>query len=285
MPEQKPLPQSASVSDLQGLRERRVARPDTPSAEQLAEFERLVSLCEVQAIRSGMPLPLGAHPRGNGVHFAFFSRHASGVRLDLFDHPEDATPVRSIIFNAARNKTGDIWHVWLEGIRPGQLYGFRVAGTYAPREGHRFNPDKLVMDPYTTAIASLPGCDFRLALGYDPSSPQKDLSFSEVDDAATAPKCVVTHTDFDWQGDQPLRHAWESTVTGSTLTTQRCLCRRSGYQHGRDGHRSHESEQPCLTVSLAVEVQANSSGVSAPSISNNVSGSRVIMKPGYLVRG
>ncbi len=69
-----------------------------------------------------------------------------------------------------------------------------------------------MVDPYATAIASVPGCDFLPALGYDSSSPQKDLSFSEADDAATAPKCVVTHADFDWQGDQPLRHSWESTV-------------------------------------------------------------------------
>jgi glycogen operon protein len=197
---------------VQDTPELRVVRSGALSAEQLAELERLLSLSEVQALRSGAPFPLGAHLRGHGVNFAIFSRHATGVRLDLFDHPEDATPVRSIIFNATRNKTGDIWHVWLEGIQPGQLYGFRVAGPYAPREGHRFNSNKLVVDPYATALAPLPGRDFRPALGYDPSSPQKDLSLSEVDDAATAPKCVVSHADFDWQGDQPLRHPWESTV-------------------------------------------------------------------------
>jgi glycogen operon protein len=175
-------------------------------------LERLLSLCEVQEIRSGVPLPLGAHPRGKGVNFALFSRHASGVRLDLFDHPADAVPARTIILDGARNKTGDIWHVWLEGIRPGQLYGFRVAGPCLPLEGHRFNPDKLLVDPYATALAPLPGQDFRQALGYDPASSQQDLSLSEVDDAATAPKCVIAHTDFDWQADQPLRHPWESTV-------------------------------------------------------------------------
>ena len=158
------------------------------------------------------PFPLAHDARGNGVNFALFSRHAHGVCLELFDHPEDAKPARSIILDAARNKTGDIWHVWLEGIRTGQLYGFRIAGPYAPHEGHRFNPNKLLVDPYATAIAQLPGCDFRPALGYDPTSPLKDLSLSEVDDAATAPKSVVTHADFDWQGDQPLRHPWESTV-------------------------------------------------------------------------
>jgi glycogen operon protein len=189
----------------------RVPRPPS-SAEHLAELERLLTLCEVQAVRSGVPLPLGAHPRGDGVNFAIFSRHATGVRLNLFAHPEDAMPTRSIILDAARNKTGDIWHVWLAGIKPGQLYGFRIAGPYAPLEGHRFNPNKLVVDPYATGIASLPGRDFHAALAYDPTSAQKDLSFSELDDAAAAPKCIVTHEGFDWQGDQPLRHSWTSTV-------------------------------------------------------------------------
>jgi len=180
--------------------------------KQLDELERLLSLCEVQSIRSGMPLPLGARARGDGVNFAIFSRHATGVRLDLFDHPEDSVPARTILLDSARNKTGDIWHLWLEGIRPGQLYGFRFAGPYAPHEGHRFNPTKLVVDPYATAIALTPKSDFLPCLGYDSSSPRKDLSFSEADDTATAPKCIINHTDFDWQSDQPLRRSWESTV-------------------------------------------------------------------------
>src|SRR5690349_19871642 len=168
-------------------------RRSIPSTEEIAELERLLSLCEVQSVRSGVPFPLGATIRANGVNFAVFSRNATGVRLDFFNRPEDAIPSRTILLNPARNKTGDVWHVWLEGIRPGQLYGYRFAGPYAPQEGHRFNPDKVLVDPYTTAIASVPGYDFLGALGYDPLSPQKDLSFSEVDDAATAPKCFVTH--------------------------------------------------------------------------------------------
>ncbi len=181
------------------------------NAKQLAELERLLSLCEVQSVRSGVPLPMGAHIRGEGVNFAIFSRHATGVRLDLFAHSQDAEPARSIILDASRNKTGDIWHVWLAGVGPGQLYGFRIAGPYAPDEGHRFNPNKLVVDPYATAILSPPGHDFRSALGYDASSAERDLTISETDDAATAPKCIVAHRDFDWQGDQPLRHTWSST--------------------------------------------------------------------------
>jgi glycogen operon protein len=197
------------------------ARPPEPSAasrssaeraEELAALERLLGLCEVQGVRSGVPYPLGARPRGEGVNFAVFSRHATGVRLDLFASAEDAAPTRCIVLDAARNKTGDIWHVWVAGIPPGQLYGFRLAGPYAPHEGHRFNPNKLVVDPYATAIAPVGRHDPYRLYGYDPSSPAKDLSFSEVDDADAAPKCVVTGADFDWQGDQPLRHPWESTV-------------------------------------------------------------------------
>jgi len=182
-------------------------RPD-----DLDGLERLLALCEVQAVRSGAPLPFGAHPRGAGVNFAIFSRNATGVRLDLFDRVEDAMPARTIILDGSRNKTGDIWHVWLEGVRPGQLYGFRIAGPYEPTAGHRFNPSKLVVDPYASAIALVPHRDFRLAAGYDPRAPEGDRSFSEIDDAASAPKCVVTHADFDWRGDRPLRQPWTATV-------------------------------------------------------------------------
>jgi glycogen operon protein len=181
-------------------------------ARDLDELERLLQSCEIQAVRSGTPLPLGAHPRGNGVNFAMFSRHATGVRLDLFDRADAASPARSIILDATRNKTGDIWHVWLDGIQPGQLYGFRVAGPYAPHEGHRFNPNKLVLDPCATAIDAPAHRDARFAVGYDAASPQKDLSYSEVDDAGSAPKGVITYEDFDWHGDQPLRLPWTSTV-------------------------------------------------------------------------
>lgn len=178
----------------------------------LDELNRLLTLCEIQSARSGLPLPLGAHVRGQGVNFALFSRNATGVRLDLFDHVDDQLAARTYILNPMRNKTGDIWHIWLEGIRPGQYYGFRVAGPFAPHEGHRFNPDKLLIDPYATAVAVAPNCDFRMALGYDPASPEKDLSLSQADDAATAPKCMITHADFDWRADQPLCRPWESTV-------------------------------------------------------------------------
>lgn len=188
---------------------------DPPFADrnrEMADVDRVLSLCEVQSTRSGSALPLGAHVRGAGVNFALFSRHATGVRLDLFERPDDEMPVRSIILNPTRNRTGDIWHVWLEGIRPGQPYGFHVAGPFAPADGHRFNTDKLLIDPYATAIAMPEHCNYTALLGYDPESPLKDLSLSSADDAASAPKGIITDAHFNWQGDQPLCHSWATTV-------------------------------------------------------------------------
>ena len=77
---------------------------------------------------SGVPLPLGTYACGEGVNFAFFSRHASRVRLEFFAHPDDATATRVIDLDPVRNRTGDVWHVWIGGIRPGQLYAYRVDG-------------------------------------------------------------------------------------------------------------------------------------------------------------
>jgi glycogen operon protein len=79
-------------------------------------------------VRTGFPLPLGTSERGGGVNFSIFSRHAIRVRLELFDHPEDATPSRVIDLDPVRNRTGNVWHVWLEGIGSGQLYAYRVDG-------------------------------------------------------------------------------------------------------------------------------------------------------------
>ena len=90
---------------------------------------------------------------GGGVNFAIFSRNASRVRLELFDHPEDAAPARVIDLDSARNRTGDVWHVWVKGIGPGQLYAYRVDGPYEPSEGHRFNFNRLLLDPFATAIS------------------------------------------------------------------------------------------------------------------------------------
>jgi len=186
-----------------------VKAPERPLREYVKEIS------ERSAVRVGTPLPLGTHQRGTGANFAFFSRHATRVRLELFDRPEDRIPVRSIELDPVRNRTGDIWHVWVEGIGSGQLYAYRVDGPYRPTEGHRFNFNKLLLDPFATAISPLPIWDFGPAHGYDPSSPVGDAG-SQVDDAGDMPKCVFTHEHFHWRNDQPLRHAWSKTVIYET---------------------------------------------------------------------
>lgn len=163
-------------------------------------------------VRVGSPLPLGTQETGGGVNFAIFSRYASRVRLELFDHPEGAAPARVIDLDSARNRTGDVWHVWVKRIGPGQLYAYRVDGPYEPSEGHRFNFNKLLLDPFATAISQLPALDFTSALGYDPSAPEQDLAFSKLDDSSSMPKCVFVNEPFDWHGDRPLRHPSSKTV-------------------------------------------------------------------------
>lgn len=107
----------------------------------------VAEVAERTGVRRGVPLPLGTHEDRGGVNFALFSRHASRVRLALFDLPGDATPTRAIDLDPGCNRTGDVWHVWVAGIRPGQLYAYRLDGPYRPEEGHRFNFDKLLLDP------------------------------------------------------------------------------------------------------------------------------------------
>ena len=182
-------------------------------------------------VRAGSPLPLGTQETGGGVNFAIFSRYASRVRLELFDQPIDATPARVIDLDPAHNRTGDVWHVWVEGIRPGQLYAYRVDGPYKPEEGHRFNFNKLLLDPFATAISPLPDWNFGPARGYDPSSQEQDLVRSNVDDTGAMPKCVFMQENFLWHDDQPLRHPWSKTVIYETHVRGFTIHPNSGVKH------------------------------------------------------
>ncbi len=179
-------------------------------------FEYLKSVSDPSDVRIGSPLPFGAHQQGEGVNFAIFSRNATGLRLELFDHPGDGQPSRVIPFDPVRNRTGDVWHVWVKGIQAGQFYAYRLDGPYQPQAGQRFNPNKLILDPYATAITHSEPWDFSPALGYEPASPQQDLSFSQTDDAEAMPKCVFTHEHFDWDGDQLLRRPWSQVLIYET---------------------------------------------------------------------
>ena len=163
-------------------------------------------------MRSGRPLPLGVELRDGGANFALFSRHATQVWLEFYDDADAAEPRELIGLDPQANRTGDIWHVWVEGIQPGQLYALRVDGPYAPADGHRFNPHKLLIDPYATAITHLDTWDFKQAQGYNPDADDLDLSYSTHDNAAVTPKCVITQTDFDWEGVVPPKHPWTETV-------------------------------------------------------------------------
>jgi len=174
--------------------------------------EYVAETAEQADVRVGTPLPFGTADSGHGVNFAIFSRYASRVRLELFDNAEDAAPARAIDLDPTRNRTGDVWHVWVKGIATGQLYGYRVDGPYAPNEGHRFNFNRLLVDPFTTAVSQLPPWDFAAARGYDPSAPDQDLARSTEDNAHSMPKCVFVSEPFDWEGDQPPRHPWSLMV-------------------------------------------------------------------------
>jgi glycogen operon protein len=182
-------------------------------------------------VRAGSPLPLGTQEKGGGVNFAIFSRYASRVRLELFDHPEDAAPARVIDLDSTRNRTGDVWHVWVEGIGPGQLYAYRVDGPYKPSEGHRFNFNRLLLDPFAAAISRLPPWDFPSARGYDPSAPEQDLAISNLDNSRSMPKCVFVNEPFEWDEDQPPRYPWSKIVIYETHVRGFTVHPKSGVDH------------------------------------------------------
>lgn len=184
--------------------------PERPLDDYVAD------VCEHTDVRRGVPLPLGTHESAGGVNFSLFSRHASRVRLEFFDLAADATPARVFEFDPARNRTADVWHVWVKGIRPGQLYDYRLDGPYQPAEGHRFNFNKMLLDPFATAISPLPDWDFGPARGYDLTAPERELLASKIDDAGAMPKCVFTHEHFNWHDDRPLKHPWSQTVVYET---------------------------------------------------------------------
>ena len=179
----------------------------------------------------GAPTPLGVSTHANGVNFAFFSRQASLVRLEFFDHPEDSKATHVVDFDPKLNRTGDVWHIWIKGIRAGQLYAYRVYGPYNPKEGHRFNFNKLLLDPCAQAITRLPNWDFDPALGYTPSVPNGDSLPSMINNAGEMPKCVVTQNHFDWHGDVLPRHSWSKTVIYETHVRGLSVHLSSGVKH------------------------------------------------------
>jgi glycogen operon protein len=147
----------------------------------------------------GNPFPLGATWYPNGTNFSVYSENATAVELCLYGSIEDTSEnlcVKMI------DRTGNIWHVFVPDIKPGQLYGFRVHGPYEPQNGHRFNENKLLIDPNTKAIAGTIEWHDSL-FGYEMGNEEEDLSFSTTDSAPFMPKSVVIDPSFDWEGDKP----------------------------------------------------------------------------------
>ncbi|GAB4450797.1 MAG: glycogen debranching protein GlgX [Chloroflexi bacterium OHK40] len=151
----------------------------------------------MSVIWPGKPSPLGATWDGQGVNFALFSAHATRVELCLFDGP-DAT--RESVRLTLPERSEDIWHGYVPELRPGQLYGYRVYGPYNPAQGHRFNPHKLLVDPYARALSGTISWDNAL-YGYRVGSPYTDLTIGKRDSAPYAPRSVVVDPHFDWGKD------------------------------------------------------------------------------------
>ncbi len=159
-------------------------------------------------IRTDAPVPtrFGATVHDGGVHFAIFSRHATRVWLALFDRPGQGAPTRELELDAETHRWGDVWSVFIEGVGPGQFYLYRMDGPYAPSEGHRFDPDQYLLDPYAKAITGHYPWKARSALKKPPWPSELGLR----------PKCIVVDDWFDWEGDRPLQRPLEETIIYET---------------------------------------------------------------------
>ncbi|MVN22757.1 glycogen debranching protein GlgX [Mucilaginibacter sp. HMF7410] len=157
----------------------------------------------------GNPYPLGATWDGKGVNFALFANNATSVELCLFDDDNQETKIQ------LKECTHHIWHVYLPGITHGQFYGYRVDGPFDPANGFRYNPNKVLIDPYAKSIAG-PVKWHDSLFGYDLNDPDKDLSFNNLDSAPYIPKSVVIDPNFDWEDDKPLDIPYHKSIIYET---------------------------------------------------------------------
>lgn len=149
----------------------------------------------------GRPYPLGATWDGRGVNFTIYSENATRVELCLFDSIDAEKESQRLVLS---EHTDMVWHIYLPEVRPGQLYGYRVYGPYDPQAGHRFNPNKVLLDPYANAIGRMPNWTDTMH-GYIIGDEQEDLAFSPVDNAADAALAMVIDDAFTWGDDRPPR--------------------------------------------------------------------------------
>ncbi len=160
----------------------------------------------------GDPFPLGATWDGHGTNFSIFSEHAEKVELCLFDGDGPEQRIE-LPYRTAHN-----WHAYLPDVGPGQRYGYRVHGPYAPADGLRFNPHKLLLDPYAKAIDGPVRWEEANTLPYvpDPENPDADLELDDEDSSPAMPRCVVVDPGFDWESDRPPRRPWNETIIYET---------------------------------------------------------------------
>jgi len=156
----------------------------------------------------GRPYPLGATWDGSGTNFALYSEHATGVELCLFDSVDSERETDRI---RVTNQTDMVWHVFLPDVLPGQIYGYRVEGPYEPEQGHRFNPNKVLLDPYAKAIARATRWSDEM-WGYKVGDPAADLSYDDRDNAAYAPLAAVLDEAFTWGDDRSPKTPWSKTL-------------------------------------------------------------------------
>ena len=151
-------------------------------------------------LTTGNSSPIGATVVNGGVNFSLYSRHATGVELLLFDKSEDAKPARVIGLDPSSNRTYHYWHVFVPGLQPGHIYGYRVQGPFDPAKGMRFDAAKVLLDPYGRGVVI-------------PKHYSRIVASEEGDNAATAMKSVVVDPSaYDWEGDAPLKRPSARTI-------------------------------------------------------------------------
>ncbi len=181
--------------------------PASPNPAPAAAMPKARPRPLISAVWPGQAYPRGATWDGEGVNFSLFSANAEKVELCLFDE----TGKRELQRIAFRERTDDSWHAYLPEARPGLLYGYRVHGPYAPERGHRFNPNKLLIEPYAKHIQGQLKWS-NAHFGYRLGHPKEDLSFDKHDNAAGMPKSRVIDSAFTWGDDRPPRTAFHETV-------------------------------------------------------------------------
>ncbi|MBP1157316.1 MULTISPECIES: glycogen debranching protein GlgX [unclassified Paenibacillus] len=151
------------------------------------------------SVYAGRPHPLGATPDQNGVNFSLFSSHATSVELLLFEGPQSVEPFLTVPFYPIENKTFHFWHLYIKGAKPGMYYAYRVDGPFDPKQGQRFNKNKVLIDPYAKGNSNV------LWNRVDACTPEDNLTTSMR-------SAIIDVADYDWEGDKPINRPMSETV-------------------------------------------------------------------------